>query len=507
MSGRGNWPCDTAATGTPVRQGANSSREPAVPGVSGKMGSAAPAAGGGTEGPGTRSQGAFVVPGTGTARRRRGDTEMSDQRPETIALHGGQVADPTTGARAVPIYQTTSYVFEDTQHAADLFALKVPGNIYTRIMNPTQDVLEQRVTALEGGIAAVATASGQSAVTYSVLNIARAGDNIISVSTLYGGTYNLFAHTLPQYGIEVRWADPDDPGAVAALVDENTKLVFAETIGNPKLNVVDIRAWADAAHAAGLPLIVDNTVPTPLLCRVFDLGADVAVHSATKYIGGHGTTIGGVVVDSGKFDWVAHADRYPGLTKPDPSYHGVVWADALGPAAYIGRVRTVLLRNTGAAISPFNAFLLLQGLETLPLRIERHSTNALAVAQHLEAHEAVTWVNYPGLDSSPYKAVADKTLTGGYGGLVTFGITGGREAGQTFIEGLELFSHLANIGDAKSLAIHNASTTHSQLNDEELEASGVTQDTVRLSVGIEHIDDIIEDLNQALVKAAVPVAV
>ena len=432
---------------------------------------------------------------------------MSDQRPETIALHGGQVADPTTGARAVPIYQTTSYVFEDTQHAADLFALKVPGNIYTRIMNPTQDVLEQRVTALEGGIAAVATASGQSAVTYSVLNIARAGDNIISVSTLYGGTYNLFAHTLPQYGIEVRWADPDDPGAVAALVDENTKLVFAETIGNPKLNVVDIRAWADAAHAAGLPLIVDNTVPTPLLCRVFDLGADVAVHSATKYIGGHGTTIGGVVVDSGKFDWVAHADRYPGLTKPDPSYHGVVWADALGPAAYIGRVRTVLLRNTGAAISPFNAFLLLQGLETLPLRIERHSTNALAVAQHLEAHEAVTWVNYPGLDSSPYKAVADKTLTGGYGGLVTFGITGGREAGQTFIEGLELFSHLANIGDAKSLAIHNASTTHSQLNDEELEASGVTQDTVRLSVGIEHIDDIIEDLNQALVKAAVPVAV
>ena len=432
---------------------------------------------------------------------------MSDQRPETIALHGGQVADPTTGARAVPIYQTTSYVFEDTQHAADLFALKVPGNIYTRIMNPTQDVLEQRVTALEGGIAAVATASGQSAVTYSVLNIARAGDNIISVSTLYGGTYNLFAHTLPQYGIEVRWADPDDPGAVAALVDENTKLVFAETIGNPKLNVVDIRAWADAAHAAGLPLIVDNTVPTPLLCRVFDLGADVAVHSATKYIGGHGTTIGGVVVDSGKFDWVAHADRYPGLTKPDPSYHGVVWADALGPAAYIGRVRTVLLRNIGAAISPFNAFLLLQGLETLPLRIERHSTNALAVAQHLEAHEAVTWVNYPGLDSSPYKAVADKTLSGGYGGLVTFGITGGREAGQTFIEGLELFSHLANIGDAKSLAIHNASTTHSQLNDEELEASGVTQDTVRLSVGIEHIDDIIEDLNQALVKAAVPVAV
>ncbi len=432
---------------------------------------------------------------------------MSDHRPETIALHGGQVPDPTTGARAVPIYQTTSYVFEDTQHAADLFALKVPGNIYTRIMNPTQDVFEQRVTQLEGGIAAVATASGQSAVAYSVLNLARAGDNIISVSTIYGGTYNLFAHTLPQYGIEVRWVDADDPGAVAALVDENTKLVFAETIGNPKLNVVDIRAWADAAHAQGLPLIVDNTVPTPILARVFNQGADIAVHSATKYIGGHGTSIGGIVVDSGNFDWTAQADRYPGLTKPDPSYHGVVWADVLGPAAYIGRVRTVLLRNLGAAISPFNAFLLLQGLETLPLRIERHSANALAVARHLEQHDAVTWVNYPGLDSSPYKEVADRVLTGGYGGLVTFGIVGGLEAGKVFIESLELFSHLANIGDAKSLAIHNATTTHSQLNEEELAASGVTQDTVRLSVGIENIDDIVEDLDQALLKAAVPAAV
>ena len=432
---------------------------------------------------------------------------MSDQRPETIALHGGQVPDPTTGSRAVPIYQTTSYVFEDTQHAADLFALKVPGNIYTRIMNPTQDVFEQRVTQLEGGIAAVATASGQSAVAYSVLNLARAGDNIVSVSTLYGGTFNLFAHTLPQYGIEVRWADPDDPGAVAALTDANTKLVFAETIGNPKLNVIDIRAWADAAHAQGLPLIVDNTVPTPILARVFEQGADIAVHSATKYIGGHGNSIGGIVVDSGNFDWTANAERFPGLTKPDPSYHGVVWADVLGPAAYIGRVRTVLLRNLGAAISPFNAFLLLQGLETLPLRIERHSTNALAVARHLEEHDAVTWVNYPGLDSSPYKEVADRVLTGGYGGLVTFGIAGGREAGQAFIESLGLFSHLANIGDAKSLAIHNASTTHSQLNDDELASSGVTQDTVRLSVGIENIDDILEDLDQALLKAAVPAAV
>ncbi len=422
-------------------------------------------------------------------------------RPETVALHGGQSPDPTTNARAVPIYQTTSYVFDDTQHAADLFALKVPGNIYTRIMNPTQDVFEQRVAALEGGIAAVATASGQSAVTYAVLNVTRAGDNIVSVSTLYGGTYNLFAHTLPQYGIEVRWADPDDPESIASLVDERTRLVFAETIGNPKLNVVDLRAWADAAHAHGLPLVVDNTVPTPILCRALDHGADVVVHSATKYIGGHGTSIGGVVVDSGRFDWTANADRFPGLTQPDPSYHGVVWADALGPAAYIGRVRTVLLRNTGAAISPFNAFLLLQGLETLPLRMERHSANAVAVARHLEAHDGVAWVNYPGLESSPYKAIADRTLVGGHSGLVTFGIVGGREAGRRFIESLQLFSHLANIGDAKSLAIHSATTTHSQLNDDELEASGVTQDTVRLSVGIEHLDDILSDLDHALARA------
>jgi O-acetylhomoserine (thiol)-lyase len=426
----------------------------------------------------------------------------SAHRPETIALHGGQVPDPTTKSRAVPIYQTTSYVFEDTQHAADLFALRVPGNIYTRIMNPTWDVFEQRVTALEGGLAAVATASGQAAVSYSVLNIARAGDNIVSVSTLYGGTYNLFAHTLPQYGIEVRWVDPDEPEKLAELVDDNTKLVFAETIGNPKLNVVDLKAWSDAAHAAGLPLIVDNTVPTPILCRAFDHGVDVVVHSATKYIGGHGTSIGGVIVDSGRFDWTAHAARYPGLTQPDPSYHGVVWADVLGPAAYIGRVRTVLLRNLGAAMSPFNAFLFLQGLETLPLRMERHSSNALAVATHLEGRSDVNWVNYPGLKSSPYKATADRILSGGAGGLVTFGIKGGREAGSKFIEGLELFSHLANIGDAKSLAIHNATTTHSQLNEAELAAAGVTQDAVRLSVGIEHIDDILADIDQALARAS-----
>ena len=427
-------------------------------------------------------------------------TEHSEQRPETIALHAGQTADPTTGSRAVPIYQTTSYVFDDTQHAADLFALKVPGNIYTRIMNPTQDVFEQRVAALEGGVAAVATASGQAAVTYSVLNITRAGDNIVSVSTLYGGTYNLFAHTLPQYGIEVRWADPDNPGQLADLVDDKTRLVFAETVGNPRVNVVDLDAWSEAAHAQGLPFVVDNTVPTPILTRAFDHGVDIAVHSATKFIGGHGTTIGGVVVDSGNFDWTAHAERYPGLTRPDPSYHGVVWSDALGPAAYIGRVRTVLLRNTGAAISPFSAFLLLQGLETLPLRVERHSENALAVARHLAEHPQVRWVNYPGLESDAYHETAKRILKGGFGAILTFGIEGGREAGAQFIESLELFSHLANIGDAKSLAIHNATTTHSQLNDEELESAGVTQDTVRLSVGIEHIDDILADLDQALAR-------
>jgi O-acetylhomoserine (thiol)-lyase len=423
-------------------------------------------------------------------------------RPETLAVHAGQEPDPATNSRAVPIYQTTSYVFDDTDHAADLFALKVPGNIYTRIMNPTQSVFEARVAALEGGVGALATASGSSAITYAVLNLTYAGDNIVSVSTLYGGTYNLFAHTLPQFGIEVRFADPERPEEVARLADDKTRLVFAETIGNPRLNVVDIRAWADAAHAQGLPLVVDNTVPTPILCRVFDHGADIAVHSATKFIGGHGTSIGGLVVDSGKFDWTAHADRFPGLTKPDPSYHGVVWSEALGPAAYIGRVRTVLLRNTGAALSPFNAFLFLQGIETLPLRMERHCSNALAVARFLDEHPQVTWVTYPGLESSEYHEVAGRILDGGYGSLVTFGIDGGRDAGQKFIESLELFSHLANIGDAKSLAIHPPTTTHSQLNAEELASAGVTQDMVRLSVGIEHIDDIIGDLDQAFAKVA-----
>jgi O-acetylhomoserine (thiol)-lyase len=429
---------------------------------------------------------------------------VSEYKPETLALHAGQEPDPTTRARAVPIYQTTSYVFESAEHAADLFALRAKGNTYTRIMNPTTAVLEQRIAALEGGVGAVATASGQAANTYAVLNITRAGENIVSASTLYGGTYNLFAHTLPQYGIEVRWLSPDEPEKIGELVDEKTRLVFAETIGNPKLNVVDLDAWSAAAHELGLPLVVDATVPTPILCRSVDHGADVVVHSATKFIGGHGTSIGGLVVDSGRFDWLAQADRYPGLTKPDPSYHGIVWTEVLREAAYIGRVRTVLLRNTGAALSPFNSFLFLQGLETLPLRIERHCENALAVARHLEAHENVAWVSYPGLESSPYKAVADRILKGGYGGLVTFGIKGGREAGRRFIESLKLFSHLANIGDAKSLAIHPASTTHAQLNDQELASAGVGADSVRLSIGIEHIDDIVDDLDQALQEATAP---
>jgi len=421
-------------------------------------------------------------------------------QPETLAVHAGQEeADPATNARAVPIYQTTSYVFNDTEHAANLFALAEPGNIYTRIMNPTQSVFEERITQLEGGVGALATASGSAAITYSVLNLTYAGDNIVALSTLYGGTYALFAHTLPQFGIEVRFVDPDKPEELAKYVDDKTKLVFAETVGNPKINVVDIAAWADAAHAQGLPLIVDNTAPTPFLAKVLELGADVSVHAATKYIGGHGTSIGGVIVDGGSFDWAAHAERFPGLTQPDGAYHGVVWTEAVGNLAYIIRARTVLLRNTGAASAPLNNWLFLQGLETLHLRMERHSSNALAVAQHLKNHDAVSWVSYPGLDDDPYKAIADKTFTGrGYGGLLSFGVKSGREGGKKFIESLQLFSHLANIGDAKSLAIHNATTTHSQLTPEELEAAGVPEDMVRLSIGIEHIDDLLADLDQAL---------
>ena len=421
-------------------------------------------------------------------------------RPETLAVHAGQEqADPATNARAVPIYQTTSYVFDDTQHAADLFALRVPGNIYTRIMNPTQNAFEERITALDGGIASLATASGAAAITYAVLNLTFAGDNIVALSTLYGGTFALFAHTLPQFGIEVRFVDPGKPEELAQHVDDKTKLVFGETLGNPSLNVIDLDAWSDAAHALGLPFIVDNTA-TPLVARPFDHGVDVIVYSATKYLGGHGTSVGGVIVDSGRFDWAANADRFPGLAAPDHAYHGVVWTQAAGQAAYIIRARTVLLRNTGAAIAPFNAWLFLQGMETLHLRMERHSANALAVAEWLASQDAVAWVNYPGLPDSPYKALADREFTGsyGYGGLVSFGLKAGREAGSRFVEALNLFSHLANIGDAKSLAIHNATTTHSQLTEDELAAAGVAPEMVRLSIGIEHIDDIIADLDQAL---------
>jgi O-acetylhomoserine (thiol)-lyase len=426
------------------------------------------------------------------------------QRIETLAVHAGQEeADPATNARAVPIYQTTSYVFNDTEHAANLFALAEPGNIYTRIMNPTQSVFEERMTQLEGGVGALATASGSSATTYSVLNLAGSGDNIVALSTLYGGTYALFAHTLPQFGIEVRFVDPDRPDDLPAHVDERTRLVFGETIGNPRVNVIDIQAWSEAAHAQGLPLIIDNTAPTPMLCRAFELGADVVVHAATKYIGGHGTSIGGVIVDSGRFDWTAHAERFPGLTGPDPAYHGVVWTEAVGNLAYIIRARTVLLRNTGAAIAPLNSWLFLQGLETLHLRMERHCSNALAVAEFLQSRDEVSWVSYPGLDSDPYRAVAERTLNGGrgFGGLVSFGLKSGRAGGRTFIEALQLFSHLANIGDAKSLAIHNATTTHSQLTPEELVTAGVPEEMVRLSVGIEHIDDLLADLDQALIAS------
>jgi O-acetylhomoserine (thiol)-lyase len=368
-------------------------------------------------------------------------------------------------------------------------------------MNPTQSVFETRVAALEGGVGALATASGAAAITYAVLNLTYAGDNIVALSTLYGGTYALFAHTLAQYGIEARFVDPTKPEELANYVDDKTKLVFGETIGNPAINVIDLDAWSAAAHTLGLPFIVDATVTTPILAQVFDHGVDVAVHSATKYIGGHGTSVGGILVDSGKFDWAAHAERFPGLTGPDPAYHGVVWTEAAGNLAYIIRARTVLLRNTGAAVSPFNAWLFLQGLETLHLRIERHSSNALAVAKYLEGHEKVSWVSYPGLESSPSKAIADRVFTGrGYGGILAFGLKGGREDGAKFVEALSLFSHLANIGDAKSLAIHNATTTHSQLNDEELAAAGVAPELVRLSIGIENVDDIIADLDQSLAQ-------
>ena len=425
----------------------------------------------------------------------------SSWKPETIAVHGGYSPDPTTRAVAVPIYQTVAYAFDSAQHAADLFDLKVPGNIYTRIMNPTTDVLEQRVAALEGGIAALALASGQAAITYAIQTIAEAGDNIVSSSALYGGTYNLFAHTLPQFGIETRFADYRDPQAFAGLIDARTKAVFVESVGNPLGNITDIEALAAVAHAHGVPLIVDNTVPSPYLLRPIDFGADIVVHSLTKYLGGHGNSIGGAIVDSGRFPWAGHPDRFPRLNTPDVSYHGVVYTEALGPAAYIGRARVVPLRNTGAALSPFNAFLILQGIETLALRMDRINQNALAVATYLQGHPKVAWVNYAGLPGHPEHALARKYLPKGASGLLTFGLPGGREAGARFLDALQLFTRLVNIGDAKSLATHPASTTHRQLSPEELALAGVGEDTVRLCVGIEHIDDLLADLETALAAA------
>lgn len=422
-------------------------------------------------------------------------------KDETIAIHGGYETEPTTKSVAVPIYQTVAYEFDDAQHGADLFNLAVPGNIYTRIMNPTNDVLEKRVAALEGGVGALAVSAGSAAVNYSILNIAEAGSNVVSVPMLYGGTYTLFKHMLPSLGIEVRFGEDDSPASLEKLIDDKTAAVYCESIGNPAGNLPDLEAIATMAHKHGVPLIVDNTVATPALIKPIEYGADIVVHSLTKYIGGHGTSVGGAIVDSGNFPWADHADRFPMLNQPEASYHGVVYTEALGPAAYIGRARTVALRNTGSALSPFNAFLFLQGLETLNLRMERHTENAVAVAQYLEAHDAVEWVSYAGLPSSPYYDLAQKYTDGKPSALMTFGIKGGFDAGVKFYDSLNLFKRLVNIGDAKSLAAHPASTTHRQLTEAELEGAGVTPDTIRLCVGIEHIDDILGDLEQALAVA------
>jgi len=427
-----------------------------------------------------------------------------DWRFETLSVHAGYRPDPTTKAVAVPLFQTVAYAFDNAQHGADLFDLKVPGNIYTRIMNPTQDVLEQRVAALEGGIAALAVASGQAAVTYSILTITEAGDNIVSSTALYGGTYNLFAHTLPQYGISARFADHRDPASFEPLIDARTKAIFVESLGNPQGNVTDIAKIAEVAHRHGVPLIVDNTVPTPYLSRPIEHGADIVVHSLTKYLGGHGTSVGGAIVDSGKFPWTQQKVRFKRLSEPDVSYHGVVYTDAFGPAAYIGRARVVPLRNIGAAISPFNAWQILQGIETLALRVDRISDNALAIARHLGKHAKVAWVNYAGLEENPDHGLVKQYLSGKASGILTFGVRSAssdkRQAGARFLDALQLFTRLVNIGDAKSLATHPASTTHRQLCPEELDRAGVSEDTVRLSVGIEHVDDLIADLDQALSK-------
>lgn len=422
-------------------------------------------------------------------------------RFDTLQIHAGQEADPTTGSRAVPIYQTTSYVFKNVQHAADLFALKEAGNIYTRIMNPTTDVFEQRVATLEGGVGGLATASGSAAIMYSILNIASCGDEIVSASTLYGGTYNMFADTFKTFGIKVNFVDPDDPENFRRAITEKTKALYIETIGNPSINLIDIEAVANIAHENGIPLIIDNTFGTPYLIRPIEFGADIVVHSATKFIGGHGNSLGGIIIDAGKFDWVA-SGKFPGLTEPDPSYHGMRYVDDVGAAAYVLKARVGLLRNTGACLSPFNAFLLLQGLETLSLRVERHVANAQKIAQYLQAHPQVAWVNYPSLAGSKYFDLAQKYLPLGCGSIFTFGIKGGIEAGVRFIESLQIFSHLANVADVRSLVIHPASTTHSQLSGEELLAAGVTPDQIRLSIGIEDVEDLLYDLDQALAKAA-----
>lgn len=417
---------------------------------------------------------------------------------ESLALHHGYESEATTKAAAVPIYQTTSYTFDDTQHGADLFDLKVAGNIYTRIMNPTTAVLEQRLAEMEGGIGALAVASGMSAITYAIQCITSAGDNIVSTSQLYGGTYNLFAHTFPRQGIDVRMASFDDYEGIEKKIDEKTRALFCESIGNPAGNVVDLEKFAHIADKHGIPLIVDNTVTTPYLCKPFEFGAAIVIHSLTKYIGGHGTTIGGVIIDSGKFDWVKNKDRFPMLNEPDPSYHGVVYTEALGEAAYIGRCRVVPLRNTGAALSPHSAFLLLQGLETLGLRMERHCENAIKVAQHLQQHPKIEWVSYAALPDSKFKNTCEKITKGLASGILSFGIKGGKKSGAQFIDALEMILRLVNIGDAKSLACHPATTTHRQLNPEELATAGVSEDLVRISVGIEHIDDILQDIDQAL---------
>ena len=419
---------------------------------------------------------------------------------ESLALHHGYESEATTKSAAVPIYQTTSYTFDNTQHGADLFDLKVPGNIYTRIMNPTTDVLEQRLTAMEGGVGALAVASGMAAITYAIQCLCSAGDNILSTSQLYGGTYNLFAHTFPRQGIEVRMLGADDFAGFESAIDDNTKAIFCESIGNPAGNIVDIEKLAEIAHRHGVPLIVDSTVASPYLCRPFDLGADIVIHSLTKYIGGHGTSIGGIIIDSGKFDWVANKERFRILNEPDPSYHGVIYTEAFGPAAFIGRCRVVPLRNTGAAISPQNSFQILQGLETLGLRMERHCENAEKLAAYLSNHAKVEWVNYATLPDSPYYDNCQKITGGKASGILSFGIKGGRESGAKFIDALQMILRLVNIGDAKSLACHPATTTHRQLNDEELKAAGVSADLVRISVGIENIDDIIADVSQALDK-------